>query len=370
MPDPREAYFIFADIADDVSRKNSCRKGRVINLLLSDLWNEKFDSQKLRWNEYKVSLVLWPGEPHFLTRLPPLYSAEKGADDRTIRLEPDESIATLYELEIESLVRRANAISGGEQFTDRSNRSALIRFLLDRGRNEQAPAARIKSAPVKPAGPLEAPGVVENMTEAEVSKLFEATTEGGFVKEHSPCPDYPEETTLDELFGHLSTVGEPLVSNAFDEAGRPNFRRLAQIELHQYSDSGKVVVKNVAIPGDEASCFCRWYDFEVPKRYGRALTPETQPQNLPQSEAGLASNTLHTQSQSETAKLRKRLTKWIEEFAATDEAKGLVKAEFFQRARGEVDLRIPYWMFREAWSAAEIPAAFKKAGPRLKRTSE
>ena len=88
------------------------------------------------------------------------------------------------------------------------------------------------------------------------------------------------------------------------------------------------------------------------------------------SEALATSNALHLRSQSETAKLRKRLTKWIEEFAVTDEAKGLVKADFFELALKGVDPRIPYYMFREAWSAAEIPEDFTKPGVRLKRTPE
>ena len=85
------------------------------------------------------------------------------------------------------------------------------------------------------------------------------------------------------------------------------------------------------------------------------------------SEALATSNAPHPRSQSETAKLRKRVTKWIEEFAVTDEAKPLVKADFFQLAQNRVKSCIPisHHMFREAWSAAEIPGAFKKAGVRL-----
>lgn len=83
-----------------------------------------------------------------------------------------------------------------------------------------------------------------------------------------------------------------------------------------------------------------------------------------------ASNAPHPRSQSETAKLRKRVTKWIEEFAATDEAKGRVKAYFFQRVHSAVGQSVPYYMFREAWTAAEIHEGFKKAGARPKRIPE
>ena len=83
-----------------------------------------------------------------------------------------------------------------------------------------------------------------------------------------------------------------------------------------------------------------------------------------------ASNAPHPRSQSETAKLRKQLTKWIEEFAVTEEAKRLVKAEFLQRARGEFDTPITENVFREAWRFAEIPAVFRKAGTRLRHTPE
>ena len=364
MPDPSDRRFIFEKIADDLSGGKARQKNRISNLLVSDLWDGKFDPQKLCWNVYNALLVLDPDELPDDTPSSPVYDAEKRADAQTIPLEPHKVIAGLDELETESLVRRANAISGGEKFTGQSDRVALILFLLDRGRNEQAPVAVTKSAPVKPAGPKQAPGVAEDMTGDDVSKLFENTTEGDEAKENSSRSDDFQKTSLEELYGLLSIVGEPLASD------KANFPRLAQFELNQYIAASQVILMNVAIPADKVRCFCDRHDLKRLKRYERALTPETQPQNRPKNEAGLASNTLHTQSQSETAKLRKRLTKWIEEFAATDEAKGLVKAEFFQRARGEVDLRIPYWMFREAWSAAEIPAAFKKAGPRLKRTSE
>lgn len=414
MPEPSERYSTFDDIADKVSRTNKCSKNLVFNRLNSDLWDRKFAPQNLRWYERRASNRLFPGEPHFDTPLPPVYNAEKGANDHAIPLEPDESISKLDELTTESLVRRANAISGGkrltvssgkdalvqflltgevkkqeaetvfvtdstatpgyptrtheiivngnnvqyefqhgkscempyahgmkflgiesfevkhrdgtriptlpnvaerangqqppklrpdeviakfdelseealirrsnaipggERFTGQSDRDALIGFLLDRGRNEQAPAAGTKSVPVKPAGPKDAAGFTEGgqWTEKDVSKFFEDTTEGAELKQHSACPDYPEKTTLKELFGHLSTIGEPLVFDAFDEADKPNFRRLAIVEFCDFTAKSKTVLKNVAIPDDEVCRFCDRNDYEPPKSYAQELTPETQP---------------------------------------------------------------------------------------------
>ena len=88
------------------------------------------------------------------------------------------------------------------------------------------------------------------------------------------------------------------------------------------------------------------------------------------SEALATSNALNTQPQSETAKLRKRLRKWIEKFAVTEEAKGLVKADFLQLAREKVNKRITDNLFKETWRVAEIPAVFREAGPPLKRRPE
>ena len=179
-----------------------------------------------------------------------------------------------------------------------------------------------------------------------------------------PSLDDFQETSREELYGLLSIVGEPLASD------RANFPRLAQFELNQYSANSQVILMNVAIPADKVRLFYDRHGLKRPTVYERALKPETQPQNRPQSEALATSNALPTRTQSETAKLRKRLTKWIEEFAVTDEAKGLVKADFFELALKGVDPRIPYYMFREAWSAAEIPEDFTKPGVRLKRTPE
>ena len=97
------------------------------------------------------------------------------------------------------------------------------------------------------------------------------------------------------------------------------------------------------------------------------------PSPAPVSKAGAedrapASNALHTRPQSETAKFRKRLREWIEEFVVTEEAQGLVKTEILQRARLKFKFPITENMFREVWRAAEIPAGFRNPGVRLKRT--
>ena len=364
MSDPSDRRFTFEKIADDLSNGKARQKNRIYNLLVSDLWDGEFDPQKLCWNVYNALLGLDPYELPDDTPPSPVYDTEKRADTQTIPLEPHESIAELDELETESLVRRANAISGGEKFTGQSDRVALILFLLDRRRNEQAPAAVTKSAPVKPAGPKQAPGVAEDMTGYDASKFFENATEGDEAKENSARPDDFQETSLEELYGLLSIVGERFASD------RANFPRLARIKWSEYGDASQVILMNVAIPVDEVHSFCDRNNLKTHKRYERALAPETQPQNRPQSEAVATSNALHTRPQSETAKLRKQLREWIEEFAATKEATGCVKADFLQRAREEVDTRITENMFKEVWRAAEVPAVFRNAGARLKHTPE
>ena len=64
MLDPGKDPSTFDVIADDVSRANACWPDRISNLLISDLWRNKFDSQSLGWNEYKACLVLFPDEPY------------------------------------------------------------------------------------------------------------------------------------------------------------------------------------------------------------------------------------------------------------------------------------------------------------------
>ena len=270
MPDPSDRRFIFEKIADDLSGGKARQKNRISNLLVSDLWDGKFDPQKLCWNVYNALLVLDPDELPDDTPSSPVYDAEKRADAQTIPLEPHKVIAGLDELETESLVRRANAISGGEKFTGQSDRVALILFLLDRGRNEQAPVAVTKSAPVKPAGPKQAPGVAEDMTGDDVSKLFENTTEGDEAKENSSRSDDFQKTSLEELYGLLSIVGEPLASD------KANFPRLAQLKLNQYSAASQVILMNVAIPADEVRHFRDWNNLKTHKRYEQAPPQETQ----------------------------------------------------------------------------------------------
>ncbi len=181
----------------------------------------------------------------------------------------------------------------------------------------------------------------------------------------------------DIAFNMLLAVDEPLASGVIDEAGEPKFRLLAEIELRRFGAKAQEILGDIAITNDARSQFCDRHGLEHPKSDDQEppqeksqATPETQPQNRPQSEALATSNALHTRPQSETAKLRTRLRKWIEEFAVTEEATGLVKTDFLQRAREKVDPRITDNMFKETWRAADIPAVFRNAGVRLKHTPE
>ena len=63
MLDPGKDPSTFDVIADDVSRANACWPDRISNLLISDLWRNEFDSQRLGWNEYKACLILFD-EPY------------------------------------------------------------------------------------------------------------------------------------------------------------------------------------------------------------------------------------------------------------------------------------------------------------------
>ncbi len=58
MSDPSERYSTFEDIADDLSHSNARSKDRILNLLLSDFWHDKFVSRNLGLDEYRVSLDL------------------------------------------------------------------------------------------------------------------------------------------------------------------------------------------------------------------------------------------------------------------------------------------------------------------------
>ena len=72
-------------------------------------------------------------------------------------------------------------------------------------------------------------------------------------------------------------------------------------------------------------------------------------------------------TQVEAAKLRGELKTWIEESTRVKGAGRLIKADFLQRAREEVDPRITKHLFNEVWRTAEIPADFRKAGAPPKR---
>ncbi len=171
MLDPGKDPSTFDVIADDVSCANACWPDRISNLLISDLWRDKFDPQSLGWNEYKACLVLFD-EPY----------------------DPDEPSRWVSK----SVAREA-----------------------DRGR----------------------PGTFRPMSRDIALNMLEA-------------------------------VNEPLVSGIYDEAGKPKFRLLAEIELRRFGAKAQEILSNIAITNDARSQFCDWHGLKRPKSDERALTPD------------------------------------------------------------------------------------------------
>ena len=88
MSDPSERYSTFEDIADDLSRPNARSKDRILNLLLSDLWHDKFDPRNLGLDEYRLSLALPSDEPYNPDEPASWPSSEEGAIPRPSDFQP------------------------------------------------------------------------------------------------------------------------------------------------------------------------------------------------------------------------------------------------------------------------------------------
>ncbi len=74
-----------------------------------------------------------------------------------------------------------------------------------------------------------------------------------------------------------------------------------------------------------------------------------------------------SQSHTETAQLRGKLQRWLEEETAKPEAQSLVKEDFLKRAREKVDKHITENLFHEVWRIANLAERFRKKGRRLGR---
>lgn len=74
----------------------------------------------------------------------------------------------------------------------------------------------------------------------------------------------------------LLAVNEPLVSDVIDEAGKPKFRLLAEIEMRRFGDKTQEILGDIAITNDARSQFCDRHGLKRPKSDEQEPPQETQ----------------------------------------------------------------------------------------------
>ncbi|KKL65181.1 hypothetical protein LCGC14_2157560 [marine sediment metagenome] len=104
------------------------------------------------------------------TLIPPLPNlAEQSNSGAAPVLRPSQVIAELDELSDDALVRRCNAISGGEQMSVTSGKDSLVRFLLNRETRKQEAEASKREAAVEVEAGIE---ISAEPAGADMDRLF------------------------------------------------------------------------------------------------------------------------------------------------------------------------------------------------------